>query len=45
MKFPTDEGVGIAHGEQKVARTCYNASLEGLPGEINLGEKAKVDGK
>jgi hypothetical protein len=45
MKFPTDEGVGLVRGEQKVARTCYNASLKGLLGETILGEKAKVDGK
>lgn len=23
MKFPTDEGVGVVRGEQKIARTCY----------------------
>ncbi|XP_062153622.1 uncharacterized protein LOC133861818 [Alnus glutinosa] len=27
MKFPTDDGVGVVRGEQKVARKCYNISL------------------
>jgi hypothetical protein len=45
MKFSTKEGVGVVKGDQKEARRCYNLSLKVIPGQHNLGEKAKEDGK
>jgi hypothetical protein len=41
MKFPTPEGVGVAKGDQREARRCYNLSLKNPPKIHNLGEKTK----
>jgi hypothetical protein len=45
MKFPTEEGVSIEKGNQRMARECYNTSLKKLPEATRLGEKTKHDGK
>jgi hypothetical protein len=45
MKFPTEEGVGVEKGNQRMARECYNSSLKKLPEAMCLGEKTKNDGK
>jgi hypothetical protein len=45
MKFPTKEGVGVEKGNQRMARECYNTSLEKLPKAMSLVEKTKNDGK
>jgi hypothetical protein len=45
MKFPTEEGVGIERGNQRMARECYNTSLKKLPEAMSLGENTKNDGK
>jgi len=45
MKFPTEEGVGIDKGNQRMARECYNTSLKKLLEAMGLGEKTKDDGK
>jgi hypothetical protein len=45
MKFPTDDGVGVVRGEQKVARKCYNISLgnpsSGARPDIGVGPSIK----
>jgi hypothetical protein len=41
MKFPTEEGVGVEKGDQRMARECYNTSLKKLPEATRLGEKKK----
>jgi hypothetical protein len=45
MKFPTEEGVGVEKGDQRMARECYNTSLKKLPEAMGLEEKTKGDGK
>jgi hypothetical protein len=45
MKFPTEEGVSIEKGNQRMARECYNTSLKKVPKATRLGEKTKHDGK
>jgi hypothetical protein len=45
MKFPTEEGVGVEKGNQRMARECYNTSLKKLPEATGLGEKTKHNGK
>jgi len=45
MKFPTEEGVGVEKGNQRMARECYNTSLKKLPEAVGLGERTKKDGK
>jgi len=43
MKFPTEEGVGVEKGNQRMAQECYNTSLKKLPEATGLGEKTKDD--
>ena len=38
LKFPTDKGVGIVHGDQAAGRSCYVAELR----EAHRREKGKV---
>ena len=38
LKFPTDKGVGVVHGDQATSRTCYMAELR----EAQRREKGKV---
>ena len=38
LKFPTDSGVGVVHGDQATGRTCYVAELR----EAQRREKGKV---
>jgi hypothetical protein len=45
MKFPTEEGVGVEKGDQRMARECYNTSLKKLPEASRLGEKKKDEEK
>jgi hypothetical protein len=45
MKFPTEEGVGVEKGNQRMARECYNTSLKKLPDAVGLGEQTKKDEK
>jgi hypothetical protein len=45
MKFPTEEGVGIEKGNQRMARECYHISLKKLLEGMGLGEKTKDDEK
>ncbi|XP_062155145.1 uncharacterized protein LOC133863185 [Alnus glutinosa] len=45
MKFPTEEGVGVEKGDQRMARECYNTSLKKLPEAARLGEKKKDEEK
>jgi len=45
MKFPTEEGVGVEKGDQRMARECYNTSLKKLPEAAKLGERKKDDEK
>jgi hypothetical protein len=45
MKFPTEEGVGVEKGDQRMARECYNTSLKKLPEAVRLGERKKDDKK
>jgi hypothetical protein len=45
MKFPTEEGIGVEKGNQRMAQECYNTSLKKLPKATRLGEKTKHDGK
>jgi hypothetical protein len=45
MKFPTEEGVGVKKGDQRMARECYNTSLKKLPEAARLGERKKGDEK
>ena len=37
LKFPTDNGVGVVHGDQSTDRVCYVAELR----DINRKEKGK----
>jgi hypothetical protein len=45
MKFPTEEGVGVEKGDQRMARECYNTSLKNLLEAVSLGERKKGDEK
>ncbi|XP_062155166.1 uncharacterized protein LOC133863216 [Alnus glutinosa] len=45
MKFPTEEGVGVEKGDQRMAQECYNTSLKKLPEAARLGERKKDDEK
>ncbi len=45
MKFPTEEGVSVEKGDQRMARECNNMSLKKLPEDIGLSKKTKEDGK
>jgi hypothetical protein len=45
MKFPTEEGVGVEKGDQRMTRECYNTSLKKLPEATRLGEKKKDEEK
>jgi hypothetical protein len=45
MKFPTEEGIGVEKGNQRMARECYNTSLKKLPEATGRGEKTKDEGK
>ena len=38
LKFPTDSGVGVVHGDQATGRACYAAELR----EARRREKGKV---
>jgi len=45
MKFPTEEGVGVEKGDQRMARECYNTSLKNLLEAVSLVERKKGDEK
>ena len=47
MKFPTPEGIATIKGDQKIARRCYNESLNlrGKGKEINTIELGGVRGR
>jgi hypothetical protein len=44
MKFPTEEGIGIQKGDQRMARDCSNTILKELPKAISLSKKT-IEGR
>jgi hypothetical protein len=41
MKFPTEEGIGVQKGDQRMALESSNTSLKKLPNAISQGKKTK----